>query len=133
MPSLDLEFPDGTPDEYLDIVDSRTGNKYRVPIKNNSVAAADLSHITAPKDLGNPSVLEDTVLRVFDPGFKHTACVESSITYVLVPDQLIQFGQLVNGWTNLFKAMESVGRFIIADILFKNSLKTMITKRFYIY
>lgn len=38
------------PDGYLDIVDSRTGNKYQIPIHNNAVAAADFARITASKD-----------------------------------------------------------------------------------
>lgn len=82
MPDLGSELPEGMPDEYLDIVDSRTGKEYRIPIHNNSIAAVDFSRITASKDSGNPSTLGDSELRVFDRGYKNTACVESSITYV---------------------------------------------------
>lgn len=80
MPSLDSVVPDG----YLDVVDSRTGNKYQIPIHNNAVAAADFARITASKDPASPSIPEDTALQVFDRGFRNTACVESSVTYVSV-------------------------------------------------
>ncbi|KAK2602138.1 hypothetical protein N8I77_008696 [Diaporthe amygdali] len=82
MSGSESKLPKRMIDEYLDIVDSRTGKKYTVPINNNSVAATDFSVIIASNDPGSPTPSGDTGLRIFDQGFKNTACVKSSITYV---------------------------------------------------
>ncbi|KAI1170164.1 citrate synthase [Nemania sp. FL0916] len=72
--------------EQLEVVDSRTGKSYKIPIDDGYVRAADIAKITAPerspvKENGNgPEISRG--LRVIDQGYQNTACVESSITYI---------------------------------------------------
>ncbi|KAH9885882.1 putative citrate synthase [Xylariomycetidae sp. FL2044] len=70
----------------LEAVDSRTGKSYKIPIDGGYVRAADIAQITAPDhklvngaDSG-PKVSRS--LRILDHGFQHTACMESSITFI---------------------------------------------------
>ena len=75
--------------QQLEVVDSRTGKSYTIPIQGgNYIRAADIGQILAP---GSPAVndSEKSVdsqitqsLRILDNGFQHTACMESSITYM---------------------------------------------------
>lgn len=70
----------GTSSGYLDVVDSRTGRKYVIPIEHNSVQAVDFRRITAA-GLGADYVDQfESGLKVLDQGFMNTACVKSSIT-----------------------------------------------------
>jgi hypothetical protein len=69
---------------HLDIVDSRTGRKYVIPIENNSINAVDFHRITAAS-LGADHVDQfEAGLKVLDHGFMNTACMKSSITLMYV-------------------------------------------------
>jgi len=60
--------------DSLSITDNRTGKKYEIPIKNNTIRALDLRQIkTGEKDFG---------LISYDPAFTNTASCESRITYI---------------------------------------------------
>ncbi|KAE8143518.1 citrate synthase [Aspergillus pseudotamarii] len=65
----------------LHIVDSRTKQKYEIPIKQNVVSALDLKRITAPATGTNRSDHAVGGLRVHDPGLQNTAVIESAISY----------------------------------------------------
>jgi citrate synthase len=60
--------------EMLQVVDSRTGKTYELPITDGAVRAMDLRQIkTSPEDFG---------LMVYDPAFLNTASCRSSITFI---------------------------------------------------
>jgi len=60
--------------DSLSITDNRTGKKYEIPIKNNTIRALDLRQIKSnDKDFG---------LISYDPAFTNTASCESRITYI---------------------------------------------------
>jgi citrate synthase len=60
--------------EALYVADSRTGKKYKVPIKDNSIPATEFAKVKVGK--------EDEGLRVFDSGYQNTAVVRSKICYI---------------------------------------------------
>ncbi|KJX94288.1 citrate synthase like protein [Zymoseptoria brevis] len=72
--------------DFLQVLDSRTGEKYDVPVSDNFVLAADLAQIKGPVSGGKkqqksgPENLQK--LRILDVGFQHTACKQSSITLI---------------------------------------------------
>ena len=60
--------------EYLTIVDSRTGKSYEIPIQSGTIRAMDLRQIkTSEEDFG---------LMSYDPAFTNTASCRSRITYI---------------------------------------------------
>ncbi|KAE8363262.1 citrate synthase-like protein [Aspergillus caelatus] len=65
----------------LHIVDSRTKQKYEIPIRQNVVSAIDLKKITAPATDINRADHVAGGLRVHDPGLQNTAVIESAISY----------------------------------------------------
>lgn len=82
-------------DECLHVVDSRTGKSYAIPIHDGDyIRAADIAQITTsnssnvnvPTSKANGYTGADGLrpLRILDNGFQHTACTESSITFVYV-------------------------------------------------
>lgn len=69
--------------EYLDIVDSRTGKSYIVPIQNGYIKAQDICMISAPDRRCNESESSEELyqaLYILDGGLQYTACMKSSIT-----------------------------------------------------
>jgi len=60
--------------ESLSITDNRTGKKYEIPIKNETIRAIDLRQIKAKA--------EDFGLISYDPAFTNTASCSSRITYI---------------------------------------------------
>ncbi|CAD6586818.1 MAG: hypothetical protein ASARMPREDX12_002522 [Alectoria sarmentosa] len=73
-------------DQCLQVLDSRTGKSYTIPIRSGDyILAADVGQITAPdakSENGDASVEVARSLRILDNGFQHTACMESSITFI---------------------------------------------------
>ncbi|KAJ2993393.1 hypothetical protein NUW58_g1855 [Xylaria curta] len=72
--------------EHLDILDSRTGKSYKIPIDDGYIRAADIGRISIPEcgvanDIKN-EFKNTRGLRILDTGYQNTACVESSITFV---------------------------------------------------
>ncbi|KAK5631594.1 hypothetical protein RRF57_007308 [Xylaria bambusicola] len=71
---------------HLDVVDSRTGKSYQIPIDNGYIRAVDIGKINSldgdcEQDTKNgPRILRG--LRILDTGYQNTACVESSITFI---------------------------------------------------
>jgi citrate synthase len=60
--------------DTLTIIDNRTGQKYEIPVENNTIRAMDLRQIrVSPDDFG---------LMSYDPAFMNTASVKSRITYI---------------------------------------------------
>lgn len=68
--------------ESLSVTDNRTGLSYTIPITRNSIRATDFHHIKSPHNTDSPVDQNDAGIRVFDPGFQNTACMQSQITYV---------------------------------------------------
>ncbi|KAI0183945.1 putative citrate synthase [Xylaria flabelliformis] len=72
--------------EHLEVLDSRSGKSYKIPIDNGYIRAADISKINVPEcGLMNGTETEHTIsrgLRILDTGYQNTACVESSITFI---------------------------------------------------
>lgn len=69
-------------EESLSVVDNRTGRSYDIPITQNSIHATDFHHIKSPRNAENPVEQNSAGIRIYDPGFQNTACMESKITYV---------------------------------------------------
>lgn len=72
--------------EHLQVLDSRTGKSYKIPIDDGYIRAADISTIIVPErgqlnDTENESK-NSRGLRILDAGYQNTACVESSITFM---------------------------------------------------
>ncbi|KAI1425146.1 citrate synthase [Xylaria sp. FL1777] len=71
---------------HLDVVDSRTGKSYKIPIDDGYIRAADIGKINVSES-GRVSDAENEPqitrgLRILDTGYQNTACVESSITFI---------------------------------------------------
>jgi citrate synthase len=68
--------------DCLLVLDSRTGQSYQIPIKDNYINASDVSKIAIPDVLKteDAEVQVNRPLRLLDRGFENTACGESSIT-----------------------------------------------------
>ncbi|MBX9666202.1 MAG: citrate synthase [Candidatus Obscuribacterales bacterium] len=60
--------------ETLTITDNRTGQKYEIPITDNTIRANDLRQIKVGSD--------DFGLMTYDPSFMSTAACRSAITYI---------------------------------------------------
>lgn len=60
----------------LTVTDSRTDQKYVIPIVENAIRATDFKAIQEGKSRKG--------LKIFDPGFFNTACTESKLTYMSV-------------------------------------------------
>ncbi|GKT48641.1 citrate synthase [Colletotrichum spaethianum] len=72
----------GSMSNTLTVLDNRTRRRYKIPIRHNAVNALEFQKITTAR-FGGESVGDfESGLRVFDPGYLNTACVESSITFI---------------------------------------------------
>ena len=67
---------------FLQVIDSRTGYEYKLPIDHNAVIATDFKSIKSPLNSEHYADQNEQGLRVYDPGFSNTAVSRSSITYV---------------------------------------------------
>jgi citrate synthase len=65
----------------LTVTDNRTGKTYNIPIERNAVKALDFLEIHANR-VGSKADYIDGGLKVLDPGYNNTACVESAITLI---------------------------------------------------
>lgn len=65
----------------LHIVDSRTKQKYEIPIRRNVISAIDLKSIKAPAAGTDRADHVADGLRVHDPGLQNTTVIESAISY----------------------------------------------------
>ncbi|KAI1329109.1 citrate synthase [Xylariaceae sp. FL0255] len=77
--------------DVLHIIDSRTREHYTVDIKQNTINAADIKKIKAPKDAEHPEYQTDQGLRVYDPGYSNTLVSDSKITYIDGLEGTIQY------------------------------------------
>ena len=75
-----LVVPNGGAADHLIVVDSRTSKTYTIPITDNTIKATDFEAIKTgrPEYDGNTTVgVIEEGLKVFDRGFKNTACLDS--------------------------------------------------------
>ncbi|KAI0099725.1 citrate synthase [Nemania sp. FL0031] len=72
--------------EHLEVLDSRTGKSYKLPIDDGFVRAVDIGKISVPERGIEGNTENETKtsrgLRILDLGYQNTACVESSITFI---------------------------------------------------
>lgn len=86
-----------TPRPSLTVVDNRTGQRFEVPIKNNSILATDFKKIKAQAqaqaqpDGDRPEDETDQGLRVYDPAYMNTAVVQSKITYINGQEGILRY------------------------------------------
>ncbi|KAF6830935.1 citrate synthase [Colletotrichum musicola] len=66
----------------LTVIDNRTGRQYDILIKRNAIKAVEFRKITSAQQGADHFDQVQTGLRVLDPGYLNTACVESKITLV---------------------------------------------------
>ncbi|KAI3338226.1 citrate synthase [Ustulina deusta] len=71
---------------HLDVLDSRTGKSYKIPIDDGYIRATDIGKISV-LECGRMTGVENESqivqgLRILDTGYQNTACVESSITFI---------------------------------------------------
>ena len=69
-------------DGVLHITDSRTFQKYEIPIHRNTIKAAAFRALKAPNTGTDLADQVSEGIRLFDPGFKNTAASESEITFL---------------------------------------------------
>ncbi|OGM47738.1 citrate synthase [Aspergillus bombycis] len=65
----------------LHIIDSRTKQRYEIPIRRNVISAIDLKSIEAPAAGTDRADHVAGGLRVHDPGLQNTTVIESAISY----------------------------------------------------
>ena len=86
-------------EESLQVFDTRTGKLYPIPIHNGDyIRAADIGQIAVPEAKylngeakhmnGDTAPQIARPLRILDNGYQHTACMESSITYMYAINHL---------------------------------------------
>ena len=66
----------------LYITDSRTSQRYEIPIHRNTVQASSFQAIKAPSAGTNRADQVANGLRLYDPGLKNTAVSESKLTFL---------------------------------------------------
>ncbi len=64
----------GTKSDTLTVVDNRTGQKYEIPIEDNTIRATELRNIKTSDD--------DFGLMTYDPAFMATASCRSAVTFI---------------------------------------------------
>ncbi|KAI5863031.1 putative citrate synthase [Durotheca rogersii] len=69
-------------EHHLEVTDSRTGKSYKIPIEGDYIRAADVARIGSAESRDVAASKAASPLRIFDNGFQHTACMESSITHI---------------------------------------------------
>ncbi|OHE94326.1 citrate synthase [Colletotrichum orchidophilum] len=75
----------------LTVYDNRTHRRYEIPIERNAINALEIRKITALQSDANSVDQLECGLRVLDPGYLNTACVESNITFVNGQQGSIQY------------------------------------------
>ncbi|KAK2046490.1 citrate synthase [Colletotrichum somersetense] len=71
-----------SPCSTLTVLDNRTKRRYEIPIKRNAVSALEFQKITTARRGILSAGPVDSGLRILDPGYRNTACVESNITFI---------------------------------------------------
>ncbi|MBL8983054.1 MAG: citrate synthase [Gemmatimonadetes bacterium] len=66
--------PGASATDTIDVRDNRTGKSYTIPIKDDTIRAADLKQIKVNAD--------DFGMMAYDPAFMNTASCRSAITYI---------------------------------------------------
>ena len=66
--------PGASATDTIDVRDNRTGKNYTIPIKDDTIRAADLKQIKVNAD--------DFGMMAYDPAFMNTASCRSAITYI---------------------------------------------------
>ncbi|KAI0395731.1 citrate synthase [Xylariaceae sp. FL0594] len=71
---------------HLEVLDSRTGKSYDIPIDDGYIRASDIAKISVDErapgiDAEKPSSIPRS-LRILDVGYQNTACVESKLTFI---------------------------------------------------
>ena len=69
-------------DGKLHVIDSRTSLKYEIPIHRNTIKATDFQSIKGHDAGSNSTDQVANGLRLYDPGLKNTAVLESKITFM---------------------------------------------------
>lgn len=64
----------------LTVCDNRTQRRYEIPINRNAIKALELQKIVSVQ--ADASSVSYCGLKILDPGYLNTACVESNITYI---------------------------------------------------
>lgn len=68
----------------LHVTDSRTSKEYTIPIRHNSIAAADIKKIKGDVTKSNPADKIANGLRVYDPSLGNTAIDHGKMTWMYV-------------------------------------------------
>lgn len=110
----------------LHIVDSRTKQKYEIPIRRNVISAIDLKSIKAPAAGTDRADHVADGLRVHDPGLQNTTVIESAISYSYDKGQ----GDLVHRLTFVVIMKEVYFSFTVTHC---PNYGTAISKTCYIY
>ena len=77
--------------DSLTVIDNRTGKSFELPIKHNSISAAEFKKIRAQGQHDRPEDETSQGLRVYDPAYMNTAVVESKITYINGQDGVLRY------------------------------------------
>lgn len=83
VPSPFIEVKMSTHDKLL-IQDTRTKNRYEIPIENNSIPAAAFKNIKGHVEGSRARDRVANGLRIYDPGLVNTAVAHGDSTWVLV-------------------------------------------------
>ncbi len=122
---------EGSSSGVLTVLDSRTLRSYKIPIAHNAIRAMDLRAISAS---GYGVNAADHGLRVFDPGFRNTAVVDSKITFVSVRfyggHQLLLKRARLTGMSPI--GTDRTARFSIVAIRSNISSSTMCSRKWHI-
>jgi len=71
----------GQREESLTVIDNRTGQTFKIPVKDNSINATAFKQMKAAPGSREEDETEGG-LRVYDPSFQNTAVISSRITYI---------------------------------------------------
>ncbi|GJC79193.1 citrate synthase [Colletotrichum liriopes] len=72
----------GSPSSTLTVLDNRTKRQYEIPIRHDAVSALEFQKITTAQCGAESAGHFESGLRLLDPGYLNTACVESNITFI---------------------------------------------------
>ena len=73
--------PETQSSSVLEVIDHRTGRRYRIPISDNAIEARHIRRINESYS-SNRKEWYASGLKVLDPGFENTAVTKSRVTFV---------------------------------------------------